>query len=112
ANIATAINDVLVEFNLVNKTLALTTNNESAMLVCRSTYHRLEIVDQNIVNIRTLMSKIKESIVLCDELKELYNVQKLDYLKPELNIVTKILAVNHDEIQNLIPTPDTWTKIK
>ena len=117
ANIARAINNVLIEFNLINKTLALTTDNESAMLVCgrilannlqaeldRQTFHHyrcsahilnlaarhgLEIVDQDIVNIRMLMSKIKGSMVLCDELKELCKMQKLDYLKPELDIVTR-----------------------
>ncbi|CAG8496941.1 3659_t:CDS:2 [Racocetra persica] len=84
-----AINDVFVEFNLVNKILALITDNESTILVCRSAYYRLEIVDQYIINIRILMSKIKGSIILYDELKELCNVQKLDYLKPELDIVTR-----------------------
>ena len=33
-NMATAINNVLCEFNLVGKALALTTDNESAMIVC------------------------------------------------------------------------------
>ena len=33
-NIANAISNVLEEFNLINKTLALTTDNESAMVVC------------------------------------------------------------------------------
>ena len=129
----------------------LITDNESAMLVCGRTLannlqteldcqtfrhyrcsahilnlaarHGLEIVDHDVVNIRTLMSKIKGSTVLCDELKELCNVQKLDYLKPELDIVTRwnstyymlkkmsqmqpalrMLAINHNEIQNLMST--------
>ena len=33
-NMASAISDVLSEFNLVGKALALTTDNESAMVVC------------------------------------------------------------------------------
>ena len=33
-NMATVINNVLCEFNLVGKALALTTDNESAMTVC------------------------------------------------------------------------------
>jgi hypothetical protein len=33
-NIASAIKSVLIEFNLLEKTLALTTDNESAMVVC------------------------------------------------------------------------------
>jgi len=33
-NIANAISNVLEEFNLINKTLALTTDNESTMVVC------------------------------------------------------------------------------
>ncbi|CAG8846688.1 19621_t:CDS:2, partial [Racocetra persica] len=67
----------------------LTTDNKLAILVCEPAYYRLEIADQDIVNICTLMSKIKGSIVLYDELKEQYNVQKLDYLKPELDIMTR-----------------------
>src|SRR3954465_7914245 len=33
-NMASAINNILCEFNLVSKALALTTDNESAMVVC------------------------------------------------------------------------------
>ncbi|CAG8726540.1 2868_t:CDS:2, partial [Scutellospora calospora] len=87
-----AINNILIEFNPINKTLTFTTNNKSAMLVYDAyilnlaACHELEIVDQDIVNIRMLMLKIKGLIVLCDELKELYKMQKLDYLKLELDI--------------------------
>jgi hypothetical protein len=34
-NIANSISNILKEFNLTNKTLAFTTDNESAMVVCR-----------------------------------------------------------------------------
>ncbi|CAG8533528.1 3114_t:CDS:2, partial [Cetraspora pellucida] len=52
-NIATAINNILIEFNLINKVLALTINNVSAMLVCGKTladtaHHGLEIIEQEI----------------------------------------------------------------
>ncbi|CAG8757818.1 14642_t:CDS:1, partial [Cetraspora pellucida] len=36
-NIATAINNTLREFNLIDKILDLITNNASAMLVCKKT---------------------------------------------------------------------------
>ncbi|GBB94536.1 hypothetical protein RclHR1_23770001 [Rhizophagus clarus] len=116
-NMAAAITNVLNEFNLAGKALALTTDNESAMLVCRwklseefekelnnltfSHYHcsahilnlavkqGMEIVDQEIVEVRQLMSKIKNSVLLCDELRELCVIEKLEYLRPEIDIETR-----------------------
>lgn len=117
-NMATAINNVLNEFNLVGKTLALTTDNESAMLVCgrklseeferalddnfffkhyRCSAHILnlaakqgmEIIDEEILNIRKLMIKIKNSVLLCDDLRELCSMEKIEYLWPEVDIETR-----------------------
>ena len=113
-NIANAISNVLEEFNLTNKTLALTTDNESAMVVCERQlkeeleqaldylsfrhYHYsahilnlavkqgMEIIDKDIRIIRTLMIKIKNSVLLCDDLRELCVVEKLEYLRPEIDI--------------------------
>ena len=85
-NIANTIINVFNEFNLTNKTLALTTDNESAMVVCGrklaeefeqalnnfsfkhyrcsahilnlAAKHGMEIIDKEILNIRKLMIKI------------------------------------------------------
>ncbi|GES83434.1 zinc finger BED domain-containing protein RICESLEEPER 2-like [Rhizophagus clarus] len=113
-NMVAAITNILNEFNLVGKALALTTDNESAMLVCGRKLSKefekelnnltfshyccsayilnlavkqgMEIVDQEIVEVRQLMSKIKNSVLFCDELRELYVIEKLEYLWPEINI--------------------------
>jgi hypothetical protein len=158
-NMAAAITNVLNEFNLAGKALALTTDNESAMLVCgrklseefekelnnltfshyRCSAHILnlavkqgmEIVDQEIVEVRQLMSKIKNSVLLCDELRELCVIEKLEYLRPEIDIETrwnstyymlrklqrmetalKMLAAKHDSVRELMPDVEAWTKIK
>jgi hypothetical protein len=158
-NMAAAITNVLNEFNLAGKALALTTDNESAMLVCgrklseefekelnnltfshyRCSAHILnlavkqgmEIVDQEIVEVRQLMSKIKNSVLLCDELRELCVIEKLEYLRPEIDIETrwnstyymlcklqrmetalKMLAAKHDSVRELMPDAEAWTKIK
>ncbi|RGB22809.1 hypothetical protein C1646_775495 [Rhizophagus diaphanus] len=46
-NIATSINNVLNNFNLQEKTLALITDNESAMLVCGRTLEQQLILQLN-----------------------------------------------------------------
>ena len=158
-NIASAISNVLNEFNLANRTLALTTDNESAMVVCGrklaeeleqalnnfsfkhyrcsahilnlAAKHGMEIIDNEILNIRKLMIKIKNSVLLCDDLRELCIVEKLEYLRPEVDIETRwnstyymlqklqrmetalrMLAIKHVEIRNLMPDTLAWIKIK
>jgi hypothetical protein len=159
-NMATAINDVLREFNLVSKALALTTDNESAMLVCgrqlseeferalddsfsfshyRCSAHILnlaakqgmEIIGEEILNVRKLMIKIKNSVLLCDDLRELCSMEKIEYLRPEVDIETrwnstyymlckfqrmemalKMLAIKHENVRILMPSSIAWTKIK
>ncbi|KAF0532304.1 zinc finger bed domain-containing protein ricesleeper 2-like [Gigaspora margarita] len=98
-NMADAINNLLNDFNLKDKTLALTTYNESAMIICgRLIAHELqrkldnigflhyrcaahvpnlaakqglEIVDPAVEKVRTLMLKIKVSTRLSDNLRGL-----------------------------------------
>ncbi|GES95196.1 zinc finger BED domain-containing protein 1-like [Rhizophagus clarus] len=68
-NMATVINNVLCEFNLVSKALALTTDNESAMLTA------LRMLAIKHENIRELMpssiawTKIKEMIIVLEPLE-------------------------------------------
>ncbi|CAG8485721.1 8334_t:CDS:2, partial [Scutellospora calospora] len=84
-NIATTINNLLVEFNLTNKVLALTTDNVLAILVCGkiladTTYHSLEVIEQEIaIRMQTALRR---------------------------------LAVNYYDIQKLMPTTKIWEKIK
>ena len=158
-NMASAISDVLSEFNLVGKALALTTDNESAMVVCgrklseefeqalnnfsfnhyRCSAHILnlaakqgmEIIDKEILDVRKLMVKIKNSVLLCDDLRELCAIEKLEYLRPEVDIETrwnstyymlcklqrietalKMLAIKHENLRDLIPNATAWTKIQ
>ena len=158
-NMSTAISNVLCEFNLADRALALTTDNESAMVVCgrklaeefeqdlknlsfrhyRCSAHILnlavkqgmEVIDQEILAVRKLMSKIKNSVLLCDDLRELCTVEKLEYLRPEIDIETrwnstyymlyklqrmetalKMLAIKHVGVRDLMPDAAAWTKIK
>src|SRR5204863_1335905 len=96
-NISREIMKVLDQFNISNKIIALTTDNESAMLVCgkeiastldiefstmifahyRCAAHvlnlgvkqGLKLLDESINKARKLMSSIKNSTRLCDSLR-------------------------------------------
>ncbi|EXX78164.1 hypothetical protein RirG_017480 [Rhizophagus irregularis DAOM 197198w] len=159
-NMASAINSVLSEFNLVSKALALTIDNESAMIVCgrrlseeferaldyntsfshyRCSAHilnlaakqGLEIVDEEILRVRKLMVKIKNSVLLCDDLRESCSMEKMEYLRPEVDVETrwnstyymlcklqrmemalKMLAIKHENVRDLMPNTSAWKKIK
>src|SRR5437868_4010599 len=106
-----------MEFHLLKKTLALTTDNESAMIVsgrilaeelakelnnqafkhyrCSAhiltlaAQHGIEIIDDQVIKICTLMKKIKNSPRRCDRLRELCLVENLQYYKPQLDIETR-----------------------
>ena len=108
---------VLEEFNISNKIIALTTDNESAMLVCGrelasalddqfssmifSHYHciahvlnlgvkkGLNLVCESINKARKLMKSIKYSTHLCNSLRLLCNLKKIKYLKPILDCNTR-----------------------
>ena len=77
------------------------------------------------------MSKIKHSIVISDQLKNLCLYAKITYLRPELDCKTRwnstynmlrklekmwrglqLLVVENREIQNLMPTENEWKIIK
>src|SRR5262249_29719554 len=116
-NIADTIKNLLAYFNIKDKTLALTTDNEAAMIVCgrliaqklknefdnigfshyRCDAHvlnlaakkRLKMVDSSVNKVRNLIAKIKISIRLCDDLCRLCKLKKIPYLKPELDIETR-----------------------
>ncbi|CAG8521648.1 11978_t:CDS:2, partial [Cetraspora pellucida] len=113
-NMCNAIMDVLHEFNLTEKALALTTDNASSMIVCGATiaeeldrefdnlsfsHYRcathilnlavskgIELVDKTITKIRSLMLYIKDSHPINNTLKELCNIKNINYLKPEIDI--------------------------
>jgi len=116
-NIAQEIMRVLNEFNIFDKVIALTTDNESAMLVCgrnimmaldsefssmtfshyRCAAHvlnlgvkqGLELVSSSVRKARELMVKIKNSTQICDELRLLCDIKKIKYLKPLLDVETR-----------------------
>jgi hypothetical protein len=116
-NIAHEIIRVLDEFNISNKIIALTTDNESAMLVCGKeiasaldlefssmafSHYRcaahvlnlgvkkgLKLVDDPINKVRKMMKTIKNSTRLCDSLRLLCNLKKIKYLKPILDCDTR-----------------------
>jgi len=116
-NIAHEIMRVLNEFNISNKIIALTTDNESAMLVCGEeiasafdlefsdmvfSHYRcaahvlnlgvkkgLKLVNESINKTRKLMKTIKNSTRLCDSLRILCNLKKIKYLKPILDCDTR-----------------------
>jgi hypothetical protein len=157
-NIADSIKSVLEEFHLLEKTLALTTDNESAMIVCGRTlaedlskelnnqtfqHYRcsahilnlaaqqgIELIDGEVIKVREIMKKIKNSPRRCDRLKELCSVDNLQYYKPQLDVETrwnstyymitkfqkmlrpiKMLAATDKDIKNLVPDAQGWVKL-
>src|SRR6266540_4592260 len=109
-NIAQEIMRVLNEFNIFDKIITLTIDNESAMLVCErnimialdsefssmtfSHYccvahvlnlgvkQGLELVSSSVRKACELIVKIKNSTQICDKLRLLCDVKKIKYLKP------------------------------
>lgn len=116
-NIAQEIVRILDEFNIFNKIIALTTDNESAMIVCgrevanslnvefssmNFSHYRcaahvlnlgvkqgLQLVSNSVDKVRGLMIKVKNSTFLCDKLRIFCNVKKIDCLKPILDVDTR-----------------------
>ncbi|CAG8778736.1 1298_t:CDS:2, partial [Cetraspora pellucida] len=107
----------LDEFNLTAKALVLTTDNASLMISCGAlitaelekefnnlnfAHYRcfahilnlvvikgIELVDPSIEKIRSLMSYIKSSQPISDDLKCLCKAKNLKYLAPELDVKTR-----------------------
>lgn len=116
-NIAQAIIRILEEFNISTKIIALTTDNDSAMLVCgreiadalnneislmnfshyRCAVHvlnlgvkkGLETVDNSITKARKITCMIKNSTLLCDSLRAFCTLKNIKYLKPILDVSTR-----------------------
>ena len=91
----------------------------------------MEIINKDIRVIWTIIAKIKNSVLLCDDLHELCIVEKLKYLRLEIDIETrwnstynmlrkfqwmetalKMLAIKHKSLYDLIPDTTTCTKIE
>ncbi|GBC05963.1 hypothetical protein RclHR1_06530003 [Rhizophagus clarus] len=158
-NITNEIISTLAEFKIKEKVLALTTDNATTMLavgrsiaekldddVMNSTFGHyrctahilnlaaqqgLELIDNAVVKVRQLMIKIKNSVIISDELRKLCKCAKINYLKPELDIRTRwnstfnmlkkmekmwngvrMLAVRNQEVQMLMPTEADWKIIR
>jgi hypothetical protein len=116
-NIAQAIVNVLDEFQISNKIIALTTDNESAMVVCgrelsntlnselssmNFSHYRcaahvlnlgvrqgLQLVSDSIDKVHELMGKIKNSTRLSEQLRIFCNIKNMPYYKPILDIETR-----------------------
>jgi hypothetical protein len=116
-NIAQEIVRVLNEFNISDKIIALTTDNESAMIVCgrkvadslnaelssmNFSHYRcaahvlnlgvkqgLQLVSNSVDKVRELMIKIKNSTFLCDKLRTFCNIKEIIYHKPILDVETR-----------------------
>lgn len=108
---------VLEEFNISNRIIALTTDNDSAMLACgkeiaaafnddvssmnfshyRCAAHVLNLgvkkglknVSNSVVKARKIATIIKNSTRLCDSLRVFCNLKSIKYLKPILDIETR-----------------------
>ncbi|EXX56626.1 hypothetical protein RirG_214370 [Rhizophagus irregularis DAOM 197198w] len=91
----------------------------------------LEMISDEVIKVQELINKIKYSIVISDQLKNLCSYTKITYLRPEFdckmrwnstfNMLRKLekmwrgmqlLAVENKEIQNLMPTNNKWKIIK
>ncbi|CAG8475127.1 256_t:CDS:2 [Scutellospora calospora] len=141
---------IMIMNKFKNKTLALTTDNESAIIVygrlivqelqdefdnIRFSHYRcvahilnlaakkgLEMVDSLVGKVRNLMSKLRVSTCLCNDLRELCKLKGILFLKPELDIDTRwnstyymlqkiqkieaalnLLVVDHPSIRLLYP---------
>ncbi|EXX74394.1 hypothetical protein RirG_051480 [Rhizophagus irregularis DAOM 197198w] len=116
-NIAQEIKRTLEEFNIFDRIITLTTDNESTMIVCgreialtiedeissmtfshcRCAAHvlnlgvqeGLKLIDDSVKKARKLMKSIKNSTRLCDELHLLCDLKNMKYLKPLIDIVTR-----------------------
>jgi BED zinc finger len=116
-NMANAIIEVLRQFGLAEKTLALTTDNASSMISCgefileeleeefqnldfahyRCAAHvlnlavnkGLSVISESVRKVRSLMSYIKNSQPVRDSLKSLCKVKGINYLAPELDVNTR-----------------------
>ena len=116
-NIANEILRVLGEFRISDKIIALTTDNESAMLVCgreiadaldaelsskNFSHYRcaahvlnlsvnkgLKLVSDSIDKVHALVVKIKDSTRLCDRRRAFCKIQDIKDLKPILNVKTR-----------------------
>jgi len=117
ANIAQEITHVLREFNISTKIIALTTDNDSAMLVCgrevadsldneissmnfshyRCVAHVLNLgvkkgltaVNNSVIKARKITNMIKNSTRLCDSLRAFCALKNINYLKPVPDVKTR-----------------------
>ncbi|GES85576.1 zinc finger BED domain-containing protein RICESLEEPER 2-like [Rhizophagus clarus] len=113
-NISNEIMRVLQEFNISNRIIALTTDNESAMVVCGReiassfdnefsmmtfSHYRcaghvlnlgvkqgLKLVDAAVIKVRKLSKTIKKSTRINNALKQFCELKKIHHLKPILDI--------------------------
>ncbi|CAG8739737.1 17331_t:CDS:2, partial [Cetraspora pellucida] len=128
-NKSETISHALKEFNLSNKVIALTIENESAMLTCgcllaeelENEFNNIEFSHYHM----TINNKNQSMVRLCDELHALCDLKRIKYLKAKLNIEVRwnstfymlqkfknielalnLLSVNNNSIAELLPNHD------
>jgi len=117
ANIAQEITRILREFNISTKIIALTTDNDAAMLVCgrevadsldneissmnfshyRCAAHVLNlgvkkgltVVNNSVIKARKIINMIRNSTRLCDSLRAFCALKNINYLKPFPDVETR-----------------------
>jgi len=122
-NIANEIITILNEFNILDKVIALTTDNESAMVVCGRklaeslgsqlslvtfSHYRcaghilnlgvkqgLELIGDPINKVHELMNKIKNSTLLYNQLCNFCELKNIYNYKPVLDVVTRWNSTYH-----------------
>ena len=115
-NMAEALINIINEYNLGDRTLGLTTDNAASMIVCgriikdelknnfnniRFSHYRcaahilnlavqegLQLIDEAVQKVRSLMKCLKSSLPLLSSLKALCDMKNINYLTPELDCAT------------------------
>ena len=127
-----ACDKIIIDDLLVNSdNSSFNHNRYTAHILNLAAQQGIKILDNEIVKIRKLMTKVKNSVKYCDELRTLCNMKNLQYLKPELDIVTrwnstyymlqklikmdpalKLLVVDYENLYQLYPNTTEWDNIK
>ena len=116
-NILKTLMNLLIKYNLATKVLALTTDNDSAMIACGrkmcdelstkfnnylffhyrcgahilnlAVQHGLQVHDEVVGKVRNFMNKIKKSNLLMEDLHRICELQNIPYLGPQIDIETR-----------------------
>ncbi|CAI2191698.1 8162_t:CDS:2 [Funneliformis geosporum] len=116
ANISETLLSLMVKYNLTTKVLALTTDNDSAMIACDrkicdelstkfnnslfshyhydahilnlAIQHGLQVYDEVIGKVCNFINKVKKSNLLIEDLQRIFELQNLPYLGSQIDLET------------------------